>query len=62
MKFNEIPKFVINLERRPDRLEKVKKELEYIGWDYEVFKAIDTKSTMDFGKFHPLQKAFGRKG
>lgn len=46
MKFNEIPKFVINLERRPDRLEKVKKELEYIGWDYEVFKAIDTNSYM----------------
>lgn len=46
MKFDEIPKFVINLERRPDRLEKVKKELEYIGWDYEVFKAIDTNSYM----------------
>lgn len=46
MKFNEIPKFVINLERRPDRLEKVKKELEYIGWDYEIFKAIDTNSYM----------------
>ena len=46
MKFNDIPKFVINLERRPDRLEKVKKELEYIGWDYEIFKAIDTNSYM----------------
>jgi GR25 family glycosyltransferase involved in LPS biosynthesis len=46
MKFNEIPKFVVNLERRPDRLEKVKKELEYIGWDYEIFKAIDTNSYM----------------
>ena len=28
--FNEIPKFVINLERRPDRLESVKKEFDYI--------------------------------
>jgi hypothetical protein len=46
MKFNDIPKFVVNLERRPDRLEKVKKELEYIGWDYEIFKAIDTNSYM----------------
>jgi hypothetical protein len=46
MKFNEIPKFVINLERRPDRLEKVKKEMEYIGWDFELFKAIDTNSYM----------------
>jgi len=46
MKFNDIPKFVVNLERRPDRLEKVKKELDYIGWDYEIFKAIDTNSYM----------------
>jgi GR25 family glycosyltransferase involved in LPS biosynthesis len=43
MNITNIPKFVVNLERRPDRLEKVKKELEYIGWDYEIFKAIDTK-------------------
>jgi GR25 family glycosyltransferase involved in LPS biosynthesis len=42
MKFKEIPKFVVNLERRPDRLEQVKKEMEYIGWDYEIFKAVDT--------------------
>ena len=42
MKFNEIAKFVVNLERRPDRLSEVKKEMEYIGWDYEIFKAIDT--------------------
>ena len=42
MKFNEIPKFVVNLERRPDRLIEVKKEMEYIGWDYEIFKAVDT--------------------
>ena len=41
MKFNEIPKFVVNLERRPDRLEHIKKEMEYIGWDYEIFKAVD---------------------
>jgi len=41
MNMNEIPKIVINLERRPDRLEKIKKELEYIGWDYELFKAVD---------------------
>jgi GR25 family glycosyltransferase involved in LPS biosynthesis len=46
MKFNEIPKFIINLERRPDRLDEVKKEMEYIGWEYEVFKAIDTNSYM----------------
>lgn len=41
MNLNNIPKFVVNLERRPDRLEHIKKELDYIGWDYELFKAID---------------------
>jgi GR25 family glycosyltransferase involved in LPS biosynthesis len=41
MNITNIPKFVVNLERRPDRLEHIKKELEYIGWNYELFKAID---------------------
>ena len=50
MNFNEIPKFVVNLERRPDRLESVKKEMEYIGWDYEIFKAIDTNSHVGLTK------------
>ena len=42
--FNEIPKFVINLKRRPDRLELVTKEFEYMGWEFERFDAIDTGS------------------
>lgn len=42
--FNNIPKFVINLERRPDRLEKVTKEFEYMGWSFERFDAVDTNS------------------
>jgi GR25 family glycosyltransferase involved in LPS biosynthesis len=42
--FNEIPKFVINLERRPDRLESVKKEFDYMGWSFERFNAVDTNS------------------
>lgn len=46
MEISSIPKFLINLERRPDRLEKVKKELEYIGWEYNIFKAIDTAGYM----------------
>lgn len=46
MNITNIPKFVVNLERRPDRLEHIKKEMEYIGWDYEIFKAIDTNSYM----------------
>ena len=44
MKFSEIPKFVINLKRRPDRLESVKKEFDYMGWGFERFNAIDTNS------------------
>jgi len=40
--FNKIPKFVINLQRRPDRLETVTKEFAYMGWDFERFDAIDT--------------------
>lgn len=44
MKFNEIPKFVINLERRPNRLKSIQTEMEYIGWEYELFPAVDTNS------------------
>jgi hypothetical protein len=29
MKFNEIPKFVVNLDRRPDRLEEITKEMRF---------------------------------
>lgn len=46
MRVNDIPKFVINLKRRPDRLESIKRELDYVGWDYEVFDGIDTNSYM----------------
>ena len=38
---NNIRKVVINLKRRPDRLENFILEMEYIGWDYEIFEAID---------------------
>jgi GR25 family glycosyltransferase involved in LPS biosynthesis len=46
MRIKDIPKFVINLKRRPDRLESIKKEMDYIGWDYEVIDAIDMNSYM----------------
>jgi GR25 family glycosyltransferase involved in LPS biosynthesis len=42
--FSKIKKFVINLDRREDRLDHFKKEMEWIGWDYERFPAIDTNS------------------
>jgi GR25 family glycosyltransferase involved in LPS biosynthesis len=41
MNISKIPKFVINLERRPDRLKHIQKEMDYMDWDYEIFKAID---------------------
>lgn len=41
MVINDIKKVVINLKRRPDRLENFNREMEYIGWSYEVFEAID---------------------
>lgn len=40
--FENIPRLVINLKRREDRLEKFKEEMVYMGWDYDVFEAIDT--------------------
>jgi hypothetical protein len=50
--FNEIPKFVVNLKRREDRLEEVKKEFEYMGWSFERFDAIDTNSYIGCGLSH----------
>jgi len=44
MKFSEMPKFVINLEKRKDRLEFIKKEMEYIGWDYNLVYGYDVNS------------------
>jgi GR25 family glycosyltransferase involved in LPS biosynthesis len=46
MKFNELPKFVINLESRPENLEKIRKELDYIGWDWERFEAVNRGNYM----------------
>jgi GR25 family glycosyltransferase involved in LPS biosynthesis len=43
-KFSEIPKILINLDRRSDRLEKVVNEFNYIKWGFERFSAIDTNS------------------
>jgi len=48
--FNSIPKFVVNLDRRPDRLEHITNEMKYIGWDWERFPAIDLNSYMGITK------------
>lgn len=42
LKFEKIKKIVINLKRRPDRLEKFKEEMNYMGWEFEIFEGIDT--------------------
>jgi hypothetical protein len=36
MDINKIRKIVINLKKRPDRLEKFDQEMNYFGWDYEI--------------------------
>lgn len=43
-KFNDTHKFVINLQRRHDRLIEIQKEFDYMGWSFERFEAIDTNS------------------
>lgn len=53
-KLNNIPKFVINLDRRPDRLESVSREMEYIGWSFERFSAIDTNSYIGCALSHKI--------
>lgn len=52
MKINDIPKFVINLDRRKDRLDAFNKEMRYIGWDYIRFPAIDTNSYVGCARSH----------
>lgn len=52
MIFTDAPKFVVNLKRRKDRLESIKKEMEYIGWDYEYFPAVDTNSHVGCTRSH----------
>lgn len=46
MIFKDLPKFVVNLESRPDRLKDIKFEMDYIGWDYELFNAVAKNNYM----------------
>lgn len=42
LNFNNLPKVVINLKRREDRLKAFQKEMNFMGWGYNVFEAVDT--------------------
>jgi GR25 family glycosyltransferase involved in LPS biosynthesis len=42
MDINKIYKYVINLDRREDRMKSISFEMNYIGWDFERFSAVDT--------------------
>jgi hypothetical protein len=44
MDLNNVYKYIVNLDRRPDRMESIKFEMDYIGWDYERFSAVDTNN------------------
>ena len=53
MIFKDTKKFVINLKKRPERLNYIKKEFEYIGWDnVEVFEGIELNSHVGCAKSH----------
>lgn len=52
MNFNNIPKFVVNLKKRKDRLIHIKKEMDYIGWDFELFEAFDEGCHVGCTKSH----------
>lgn len=44
---DDIKKIVINLKRRPDRLENFDREMNYIGWDYDIFEAVENIVDVD---------------
>lgn len=52
MTIKDLPKFVINLDRRSDRLQLFDREMKYVGWSYERFEAIDTNSYIGCAQSH----------
>lgn len=42
MNIDNCKKFLINLERRKDRLEHAQAEFDYMGWEFDRFNAVDT--------------------
>jgi len=43
-KFKDVKKLVVNLDRRPERLIEFQKEMDFMGWEFERFSAIDKNS------------------
>ena len=52
MNLDKIKKYVINLDDRTDRLAHIKKEFDFIGWDFERFSAVNTNSFKGCGLSH----------
>ena len=50
--FSKIKKFVINLERRNDRLTHFISEMKWMGWEFDRFNAIDTHSYIGCAQSH----------
>lgn len=46
MKMSQIPIYVINLDRRPDRLAGISEQLATLGLEFERIAALDGKSSM----------------
>ena len=42
--FDGVKKYVINLKKRPNRLEHMVKEMNYMGFNFEVFEGIERNS------------------
>tara|TARA_Y100000389_G_scaffold204994_1_gene261748 strand:- start:11274 stop:11993 length:720 start_codon:yes stop_codon:yes gene_type:complete len=49
---NSVPKFIINLDNRPDRWNHIVKEFEYMEWEYHRFPGINTGSHVGCAKSH----------
>lgn len=50
--FKETEKYVINLKKRPERLENMVKELNYMGFNFNIFEGIDMNSHVGCAMSH----------
>lgn len=52
MNLNNVKKFIVNLDRRSDRMKSIELEMDYIGWEFERFSAVDTNSHVGCSRSH----------